>query len=363
MSEKLKFVDLSSMYHLTDGLTLKVSRCAEVLDSSLVELNKIKSIPSSIVKWNQRGMNPALFPSLPIDGRLIIEVTQTYSVDTGKIFYACTVINKKDETQSAPIVFFIMRSLALDIPIRLEIPLRALLKGGRSLSGTYSVYLHGLFANNGEEFVYYGITKRGWNKRFMEHVTASTRDQSKRLFPRKLGDLIAARAAELNNISDSRPKLSGIITVLCAVGLSEDQAMDTEEYLVDKYSLSSKHGKGLNMIPGGYEGLRSLHKLSIQTGPDSIDTESREELLDRYLHEHPRIGVPNPGVAEKWNDPGYAEAVICGRENRLTADQVREIRYLSALGYPTDKIQEKVGAIDNGQVQRVLNQRTYSRIH
>ncbi|MBT5083090.1 MAG: hypothetical protein HOM62_21180, partial [Rhodospirillaceae bacterium] len=69
------------------------------------------------------------------------------------------------------------------------------------------------------------------------------------LFPRKMGELIDARAAEVNGVFDARPKLAGMVTALCAVGLTEQQAMDTEEYLVDKYSLSSQHKNGLNMIP------------------------------------------------------------------------------------------------------------------
>jgi hypothetical protein len=65
---------------------------------------------------------------------------------------------------------------------------------------------------------------------------------------------------------------------------------------------------------------------------------------------------------EKWSDPNYAEAVICGRENCLKADQVREIRFLAALGGSPKEIRKKMGAIDEGQIQRVLAGRTYSRI-
>src|SRR3546814_8833775 len=85
-----------------------------------------------------------------------------------------------------------------------------------------------------------------------------SRNGSQRLFPRKLEELIDARAAEVSGVPDGRPKLAGIITAICAAGLMEAQAMNVEEYLVDKYSLSSKHKNGLNMIPGGYEGIRSL---------------------------------------------------------------------------------------------------------
>src|SRR3546814_1682751 len=56
-----------------------------------------------------------------------------------------------DLPQVAPVVFFNLQSPTLDIPMRVEVPLRALLKGGRKLQGTYSVYLHALLTDVGEE--------------------------------------------------------------------------------------------------------------------------------------------------------------------------------------------------------------------
>src|SRR3546814_18470027 len=92
----------------------------------------------------------------------------------------------------------------------------------------------------------------------------------------------------------------------------EAQAMNVEEYLVDKYSLSSKHKNGLNMIPGGYEGIRSLHRLSIIQKPAVLATEAREQLLDGHLRRHPRLGAPNPGVAAR------SEARRVGKEGAST---------------------------------------------
>jgi hypothetical protein len=363
MGKRLQFVDLAAMHHLMDGLSFKVHRCAELLDGVLAEFNSKTRIPERIIKWNERGADLSGFPIIPLEGRLIVEIEQSFKPSTGQTLHTCVIRSAKEDPQTAPVVFFTMWSPSLDIPMRVEVPLRALVKGGRKLKGTYVVYLHALLTDRREAFVYYGITKRGWNTRFTEHVNSSLRDKSRRLFPQKMGELIDARAAELSGIQETRPKLAGMVTALCAIGLTEQQAMDTEEYLVDKYSLSSKHTNGLNMIPGGYEGIRSLHALSILTEPTFLDTEAREEMLDGYLRDHPKLGIPNPGVAAKWNDPEYAEAVICGRENRLEADQVREIRYLAALGYPVATIRERVGAVDEGQVQRVLQGRTYARIH
>jgi hypothetical protein len=292
-----------------DGLTFKVSRCAEVLDAALVELDHKTGVTKKIFDWNQRGgdlLNP---PSLPLDGRLIVTVEQAFSEAKGMMFMSKVQVQKNEKKEIAPVVFFEMQSLTLDVPMRTEVPLRGLVKGGPKLKGTHSVYLHALLADNGEEYVYYGITKRGWNVRFSEHVKAAVGEGSRRLFPRKLEELINARAAQLTGKADDRPKLAGIITAICAIGLDEKQAMDAEEYLVDKYSLSSKHSNGLNMMPGGYEGIRALHRLSILTEPKFLDTDAREELLDGYLQEHPQLGIPKPGVAEKWNDPTYAEAV------------------------------------------------------
>jgi hypothetical protein len=207
-------------------------------------------------------------------------------------------------------------------------------------------------------------TRRGWNKRFVEHTKEALKGDgdTRRLFPKKLEELLRAHMNKRANKAASGGGLIGIVSAICAVGLDEDAAMDTEEYLVDKYSLSSKHDAGLNMIPGGKEGIKRLHELVQVNDRSLVDTDDREEILDDYLKQHPNLGAPKPGIAEKWNDPSYAEAVICGRDNRLPADQVREIRYLSAMGNDEGVIKRLVGAIDNDQIKRVLSGRTFSRI-
>jgi len=348
------------MKHLTEGLTFNLVRCAEVLDSILVGLNEKTRIPDVIVSWN--GKNPADRAPLAFRdrGRIVVEICQLLT-KRGPLFTS-TVLESMQEKETAPVVFFKMHSPTLDIPMRVEIPLRALIKGGPSLEGTYSVYLHALVSNDGNEFVYYGITKRGWNKRFTEHMESALADESRRLFPSKLKELISVRVEHVHREKQTGSMLTDFVTSVCAVGLNEDSAMDAEEYLVDKYSLSSKHPNGLNMIPGGREGIKVLGKLSSVGGKSLIESDDREALLDEYLKTHPHVGRPNPGVAESWNDSAYAEAVICGRENRLSAGQVREIRYLAATGNGIDRIRELIGALDDGQVSRVLSGRTYTRI-
>ena len=71
--------------------------------------------------------------------------------------------------------------------------------------------------------------------------------------------------------------------------------------------------------------------------------------------------MPVPWVAEKWSDNDWAVAQICGRDNRLSVDQVRAIRTL-ATEHSAD-IALRIGARNVAQVERVLNGKTYTRVH
>ncbi len=308
---------------------------------------------------NAEGMRTDHLLSPAMAGSSSISPKPTRIVAEG---YSRKLSRRRGEKETAPLVFLSMHSLSLDIPMRVEVPLRALIKGGPDLTGTYSVYLHALKSDDGQEYVYYGITKRGWNVRFIEHAKAAVAEGSRRLFPRKLAALIRSRVAELGSQPNPHPKLAGIISAICAVGLNEDMALDIEEYLVDKHSLATKHPNGLNMIPGGREGIRVMYQLSGRSSDVLTDTESREAAFDAHLTQHPQLGVPKPGVSAAWNDPSYAEAVICGRDNRLSADQVREIRYLAAAGWNVAAITQRVEALNDDQIRRVLAGRTYARI-
>ena len=234
MSKILSYVSLPNLHHLLEGLTFNVNRCAEVIDTALTSFNEQTKIPDRIYSWNQKNHQLSERLQLPTDDRIIVSVDQILN-NEGKILYTASVARSKEEREASPVVFFNMASPSADIPMRLEVPLRCVIKGGQSLKGSYTVYMHALFTDHGDTFVYYGITKRGWNKRFYEHMRSSTDHQTRRLFPLKMLHLLTARVDEMRGVSSDRPKLSGLITTVCAIGLSEDAAMDTEEYLVDKY--------------------------------------------------------------------------------------------------------------------------------
>ena len=281
MSVSLDYVNLPDMKYLLTGLHINVIRCAELLDKTLIGFNELTGIPDKIVDWNRAGGNSQGALSFPERGRFIATVTQMFSPSKG-MFWTAGLLEKSGEKEKAPAVFINMHSPSLDIPMRLEIPMRALIKGGPPLKGTYTVYLHSLITEQAGDFVYYGITKRNWNVRFGEHTKAAVKEQSGRSFAKRMNQLIGARVAEITGRTENEPRLTGIVSVLCAVGLTEKSALDTEEYLVDKYSLSSKHPNGLNMIPGGRAGFNTLSKLSAGKAKITPETQERERILDLY---------------------------------------------------------------------------------
>jgi hypothetical protein len=221
---------------------------------------------------------------------------------------------------------------------------------------------------SGEDYVYYGITKRGWMRRFNEHTKEATSGQSPLRFHRIMGASIASRLKSIYPEAgvDQGDEIEGLRIasmhhVICMAGLDLETAQNIEEYLVAKYSFDKP--LGLNMIPGGRAGLSYLHQLAV-VNPDvsDINEEERDQAICRYLKAHPRLGIPNPGVARCWDDPEYVRRIICGHNGRLSIEQLEEVRRLGARGTEPMRIAALVGARNSSQVERVLAGKTYRRI-
>lgn len=134
---KFKYLRPSALYYLAEGLSFDIGKCAEVLDSALVGLNQQTGIPEKIVRWNRLGGHKSGPLKLGTLNRIAIEVTETAS-KSGEKMHLATVIESKGERESGPVVFLAMQSLALHIPMRVELPLRALLREGRTWRGPTS---------------------------------------------------------------------------------------------------------------------------------------------------------------------------------------------------------------------------------
>ncbi|CQH54886.1 hypothetical protein AAHR73_004069 [Yersinia enterocolitica] len=229
-----------------------------------------------------------------------------------------------------------------------SIPAHYLLFPQLSPSSAYVLYQH-IFGYGAsypiDGYFYVGVTKRSWQKRWAEHKRAINND-SQLLFHRKFRE-------ELQN---------GRITYLhhkvMAITDDLEQLYKAEEFLVEGHWDDERR---LNMIPGGKSGLRYMREKGMLKGPVVPLSDERDGIVNTWLKENPRKGLPAPWVAEKWKDNDWAIAQICGRDDRLSAEQVRAIRKLAET-FSSEEICTRIGARDIKQVNRVINGKTYSRV-
>jgi hypothetical protein len=356
-----RFLNERNFRYFCNGLTLD-SQDLHVVDGALIGLETQTGLIGRIVSNNA---NNGYGPPIPTVGpQIIIDVTKFMHKD-GTCLTVASVIKQNRIFNKQPALHINLRSPTLDIPQRIEIPLRHILKGLPSIDGTYIVYLHALKmltldTHEIQDRVYYGITKRDWMRRFGEHMKGALSD-SPLLFHQALSEGIRSRSQQLKGEPVTGHILVGNYHVICAAGLDEQRAKDTEEYLVGKYSFAK--AAGLNMIPGGQAGLAYLHKLrGIGKDIGLLVDDDRDRLLEDYCRDHPRKGLPNPLIAKYWKDGDFAARVICGGENRLTIDQVRDIRAMAELGHQLAEICAAVGLSNELQVMRVVAGLTYSRV-
>lgn len=194
-------------------------------------------------------------------------------------------------------------------------------------------------------YFYVGVTTRSWQTRWSEHRRA-IESGSPLLFHRKLREeLDAARVTYIHH------KVMAITDDLEAL-------YSGEERLVEGHWSDTRR---LNMIPGGKSGLRYLREHGLLNAGVVPLPDERDRIVATWLHDHPRKGLPAPWVAERWRDDAWAVAQICGREDRLSVEQVRAIRELAEL-HPVEEIAGRIGARNADQVQRVIDGKTYVRV-
>lgn len=241
------------------------------------------------------------------------------------------------------------------------IPLQFIMKGWGDANSGHQCYTHTISHNLGQvrsfedwrarveadsdEYYYVGITGRNWLQRLGEHIGEMRRGSRKR-FHAAWRQSLGMRDVQF-------------VSSLMDINLTCEDAMKWEEVAVERFAYGPN---GLNMIPGGFKGLRYLHKLGIIARQD-ISLIERDRALGEYLRRNPRKGIPNPFMAELWKDDDHYLKVNEAHPKRLSKPQVLRIRELAAEGRSIEEITDDVGALDERQVQRVVDGRTYQRVH
>lgn len=236
-------------------------------------------------------------------------------------------------------------TMILTLPLALGITSTA----NQYLGLRYTLYQY-IFGHGGaypdDGFFYIGITARDWQRRWAEHRAAIKRG-SRLKFHR-----IFREEESSNRLTFVHHKVMGVADSL-------EQVQQLEEAFVAGHWDDERL---LNMIPGGKAGVAYLHQHSMLGRKADLQPDDVEMAQESWLRENPRKGMPAPWVAESWKDPEYAQAVICGAENRLSVDQVLAIRAMGQAGAAAEVIAPRVGAASVEQVRKVLIGKTYERV-
>jgi len=231
----------------------------------------------------------------------------------------------------------------------ISFPVQIVMKGYPKIADAHVGYSHSITLVNddsslGAQHFYIGVSRRNWLQRMAEHFR-EIRNGSNKTFHAAWRQYVGTKKARLHS-------------ELIVTNHTFKQIMDWEEEQVD---LQKGQSTSLNMIPGGFKGMKFLHEHRLLASMN-VTLEEREKAITLHEVINPRASIPNLLISALWKDPEYAALVICGAEGRLSQDQVREIRSLATQGIAHEEIMNRVGARNILQVRRVAEGDTYMRI-
>jgi hypothetical protein len=356
-----QYLDLKAIHHLLGDIqhgrigSLPVSLLYFQLEAFLKNSEgnfspAVGSIPRRLLEHNKQPRKLHLCEMAQIDA----DVVFSYDVSTKrtdmqwKAYFEHPQFARAESEQRVVLHISVKEGTGLTRTI--SVPLQALMVGYGDVAEGHQGYAHSITfmdpAGGVLDQVYYiGVTSRNWLIRMEEHL-AEIRGGSNKRF----------HAAWRAYAGDATVMLG---SELIALNHTFQGIMAWEEEQVDAMMAAKK---SLNMIPGGFKGMRLLHQHRLTDGVE-ISLEERDKAIAEYVRRvGVRAGVPNLFLAELWRDDEFYLKVLAGRSDVLTPGQVLAIRDLAAKGRTAQQIVEVVGARNVEQVQRVLQGKTYKRI-
>ena len=331
---------------------------AQRLEECLCQINdqnkKFNGLIDGLIEHNKKTINKSLgvrrLISAPIDIAQGIYVTQG-AINTQAL----------ERPEKSPLLLHMIFEYEHHTSWKIILPLQYLLKGWGDANHGHQCYVHTIAQNmpkvgtvqqlvqreadQSDNYTYVGITGRNWLLRLSEHLR-EIHNGNRRTFYQAWRDNLG---------------LSDVLYVsqLSEINTDYEDAMNWEEKFVD---LIANGPNGLNMIPGGFKGLRYLHKLRI-TDRVKISVEERDMAVEEYIRQHPRKGIPNPFISKLWENDKHYLRVMKARPKTLSPEQVRQIRSLGEMGWSVSQIVKEVNALNETQVKSVLAGKTYQRFY
>lgn len=194
---------------------------------------------------------------------------------------------------------------------------------------------HEYFVEQATRYQYIGITGRGWLVRFKEHINGIAQGQSKKKYYKYFKNKLACPELVTNMSFE-----------LISVGRSYQEIMEWEEMAVDYKS----NAITLNVLPGGFKGLKLLHRLGFLSNVDNATEQEVCKATNDYIRANPRITT----IGNNFN---YSS--VFKREATLNSvEEVDEIRWLFFRGLSRKEIASFVDR-PYDQICRVVSEKTY----
>lgn len=249
----------------------------------------------------------------------------------------------------------------------ISVPLQCVIKNWGDASKDHMIYEHDISPMDhaqdqlGEQFKaarYIGLTSRNWQTRYREHQRDALTG-SELLFHTALASVFPEGGISRVGMGVFEVVRRGLCLTseLEYVNLTYDEAMQVEEKLIER----TLHPAGLNMIPGGYAGLKFLHKLGYLSR-EKASVEERNFATAKFLHALPRQRNPAPWISNRWQKDEYYEQVVFSRSNTLSKEQVQQIRNFGNDWKFNPEIIARLSGANERQVRDVLSGKYYSRV-
>lgn len=235
---------------------------------------EVGTIPRQLLEHNFKiGRSRATSEMLSIDADVVFEYdAHSKKTDiTFNAYFQNPGFERSSEQQR--VVLHVLVTETDGVKRSVSLPLQALMVGWGDVAEGHQGYAHSIafFVEEGvhvlEQWVYIGITSRNWLERMEEHLQEMRSGSNKRF-----------HAAWRTYAGNSRVVLCSELIVL---NHSFEGIMGWEEEQVDIHIAA---GSSLNMIPGGFKGLRLLHEHRLIRSL-KISLEERENAISEYVRQ------------------------------------------------------------------------------
>ena len=186
---------------------------------------------------------------------------------------------------------------------------------------------------NGAIPTYIGMTSKGMAERLKQHLYDTASGSMVRFHSVMRGDKYS-------------PQLPAA-TIIRQLPTREECFAAEEKEIKEMALLEGT--MSLNTLMGALDASNNLFEKF--KSERNVDPERAEEVLSRL----------SSASTVNWQDPDYAEAVICNNDRNFDGHDVREIRLLSSLGASPEAIANKLNT-STIRVKSVISKKTYGRI-